>query len=98
MTVSWFGGQPSMPNWRREDLRVCRTLARSRQVRRAWLRGPAARVHSCGLDDRALDLLIRAPRVVAGGKEGPRAIGVRDGVIAALLPVDASALAIEEFS
>ena len=48
------------------------------------------------MDDRALDLLIRAQRVVAGGREGHRAIGVRDGVIAALLPVDASALAIEE--
>jgi len=48
------------------------------------------------LDDRALDLLIRAQRVVAGGREGPRAIGVRDGVIAALLPIGASALAIEE--
>ena len=50
------------------------------------------------MGDRALDLLIRAERVVAGGSEGPRAIGVRDGVIAALLPVEASALAAEEIS
>jgi allantoinase len=50
------------------------------------------------LDDRALDLLIRAERVVAGGREGPRAIGVRGGVIAALLPIDASAFAAEEIT
>jgi len=54
------------------------------------------RVYSCALDDRALDLLIRAERVVVGGREEPRAIGVRDGVIAALLPLDADALADEE--
>jgi allantoinase len=50
------------------------------------------------LDDRALDLLIRAERVVAGGSEGPRAIGVRDGVIAAVLPIGTNALAAEEIA
>ncbi len=50
------------------------------------------------MDDRRLDLLIRAERVVAAGREGPRAIGVRDGVIAALLPVDADVLAAAEIT
>ena len=50
------------------------------------------------MDERALDLLIRAERVVAGGREGPRAIGVRDGVIAALLPVGTSSPATEEIT
>jgi allantoinase len=50
------------------------------------------------LDDRALDLLIRAERVVTGGREEPRAIGVRDGVIAALLAVDTGAVAVEEIT
>ncbi|MGD0811188.1 MAG: amidohydrolase family protein, partial [Acidimicrobiales bacterium] len=50
------------------------------------------------MDDRALDLLIRAERVVAGGSEGPRAIGVRDGVIAAVLPIGTNALAAEEIA
>lgn len=50
------------------------------------------------MGDRLLDLLIRAERVVAGGREEPRAIGVRDGAIAALLPVDAGAVAAEEIT
>jgi allantoinase len=50
------------------------------------------------LNDRALDLLIRAERVVAGGREEPRAIGVRDGVIAALLPIHADVVAAEEIT
>jgi len=50
------------------------------------------------LDDRALDLLIRAERVVVGGREEPRAIGVRDGVIAALLPFGTGSSAAEEIT
>jgi allantoinase len=62
------------------------------------LRAPTLSIHSCGLDDRVLDLLIRAERVVTGGRVEPRAIGVRDGVIAAILPVDAAAVAAEEIT
>ena len=47
---------------------------------------------------RALDLLIRAERVVVGGREEPRAIGVRDGVIAVLLPFGTGSLAAEEIT
>jgi allantoinase len=50
------------------------------------------------LEDRALDLLIRAERVVVGGREEPRAIGVRDGVIAALLPFGTVSPATEEIT
>ena len=45
-----------------------------------------------------LDLLIRAERVVTGGREEPRAIGVRDGAVAALLPIGADAAAAEEIA
>jgi allantoinase len=62
------------------------------------LRRPALEIHSCALGYRALDLLIRAQRVVAGGREEPRAIGVKGGVIAAVLPIDAGALATEEIA
>ena len=47
---------------------------------------------------RALDLLIRAERVVVGGREEPRAIGVRDGVIAVLLPFGTGSSAAEEIT
>jgi allantoinase len=59
---------------------------------------PTLSAHSRGWGDRPLDLLIRADRVVAGGREEPRAIGVRDGTIAALLAVDADAAAAEEIT
>jgi allantoinase len=37
------------------------------------------------------DLIIRAPRVVCGGREVARVIGIRSGRIAAIEPVDAVA-------
>lgn len=58
-----------------------------------WPAGPS---HSDYLGDRALDLLIRAERVLADGREGPLAIGVRDGVVTSVLPFDADAVAAEE--
>jgi allantoinase len=54
--------------------------------------------HSGGLSDRPLDLLIRAERVVANGLEAPVAIGIRDGAIASLSPIDAIAVATQEIA
>jgi allantoinase len=48
------------------------------------------------LCDRPLDLLIRAERVVANDLEAPAAIGIRDGAITCVLPIDAVADASQE--
>ncbi|HEX6931866.1 MAG TPA: hypothetical protein VF162_06975 [Streptosporangiaceae bacterium] len=41
------------------------------------------------------DLVIRAPRAVVGGAERPAAVGVREGRIAAVAPLDQAATAAE---
>jgi allantoinase len=52
--------------------------------------------HSGGLSERPLDLLIRAERVVANGLEAPVAIGIRDGAIASMSPIDATVVAAQQ--
>ena len=65
---------------------------------RSPLQGPILLAHSGDLGDRPLDLLIRAERLVLDGREEPRAIGIRDGIIAALLPVDTDTVAAEQIA
>ena len=48
------------------------------------------------MSDADLDVVIRAPRVISGDGEAPRSIGIRDGRIVAVAPVDAKLSASRE--
>jgi len=48
------------------------------------------------VSDADLDVVIRAPRVISGDGEAPRSIGIRDGRIVAVAPVDAKLSASRE--